>query len=93
MPIALSESIRRAAAILREQGASEVYVFGSAADGRMHDGSDIDLAVVGMPPERYYRAFDLAASVLERPMHLVDLDEDTPFTRHLKSEGELERVE
>ncbi len=92
MATTLSEAIRAAARVLREQGAREVYLFGSAATGRLHDGSDVDLAVAGLPPERFFRAMGLAADLLDRPLSLVDLDEDTPFTRYLKAEGGLQLV-
>lgn len=87
-----NEAITRASRILREQGATEVYLFGSAATGRLRDGSDIDLAIAGLPPERFFRAMGLAADVLDRPLSLVDLDEDTPFTRYLRADGGLQRV-
>lgn len=89
---ALSEAIADAVRVLKEQGAREVYLFGSAATGRMHARSDVDIAVAGLPPERYFRAFDLAARVLDRPLSLIDLDDETPFTRYLKAQGELQRV-
>lgn len=88
----MSEAIRAAARVLREQGVREVYLFGSAATGRLRDGSDIDLAVTGLPPERFFRAMGLAADLLDRPLSLVDLDEDTPFTRYLREQGGLQLV-
>jgi hypothetical protein len=33
-----------------------------------------------------------ASRALGRPIDLIDLDEDNPFTRYLKKEGELQRV-
>lgn len=88
----LAEAIVEAARVLRAQGAREVYLFGSVATGRVRDGSDVDLAVAGLPPERFFRALGLAADVLGRPLSLVDLDEDTPFTRYLRAAEELQRV-
>jgi predicted nucleotidyltransferase len=84
--------IEQAAAALRAAGAREVYVFGSAATGRFRDGSDVDLAVSGLPPALFFRAMGKASQILRRPLDLVDLDEDNPFTQYLKSEGELRRV-
>jgi predicted nucleotidyltransferase len=84
--------IEIAAARLKAAGAREVYLFGSAARGRTDLGSDVDMAVSGLPPEVYYRAAAAASDVLGRPLDLVDLDEDTPFTRYLKTENELVRV-
>ena len=88
----LARLVGEAAAALKAAGAREVYLFGSAAKGTAAETSDIDLAVSGLPPERFYRAMARAATVLGRPLDLVDLDEDTPFTRYLRHEGELRRV-
>ncbi|MBM4032487.1 MAG: nucleotidyltransferase domain-containing protein [Planctomycetes bacterium] len=92
MSDAFAVQIERAAARLREAGAREVYVFGSAAKGVPREGGDIDLAVTGLPPERFFEAMGGAADLLDRALDLVDLDEDNPFTRYLKEEGELRRV-
>jgi predicted nucleotidyltransferase len=79
----LGESVARAAAVLREEGAAEVYVFGSAAAGTAREGSDIDIAIRGLPPRRFFRALARAADAAGREIDLVDLDADTPFARHL----------
>jgi predicted nucleotidyltransferase len=88
----LRRSIETAATVLRELGAREVYVFGSAAMGTIRARSDIDLAVSGLPPDLFFRAMSKAADVLDRPLDLIDLDQDVPFTRYLKEKGELVRV-
>ena len=69
-----------------------MYVFGSAAHGILRAASDVDLAVSGLPPERFFEAMGEAADILQRALDLVDLDEDSPFTRYLKEEQELVRV-
>lgn len=51
------EVARRAARLLAEEfGVRRVMVFGSLAWGRFRRSSDIDLAVEGLPPERFFRA-------------------------------------
>lgn len=89
----LKVRLRKAAAQLKNFGAKEVYVFGSAATGTMHDYSDIDLAVSGLPPEQFFSAMGAVGGTLNQSLDLVDLDEDTPFVRYLKEEKELVRVE
>ncbi len=84
--------MQKAVAELKAAGAHEVYLFGSAAKGTLREDSDLDLAVSGLPPEVFFRALARATSLLRRPVDLVDLDEESPFTRYLKSEGELRRV-
>ncbi len=84
--------IEKAAEVLRAAGAREIYLFGSAATGAMREGSDIDLAVSGLPPEVFYKVMAQVADILGRSVDLVDLDEVNPFTRYLKEQGELQRV-
>ena len=88
----LRQRIARAAAVLKAAGAREVYVFGSAATGRLRPGSDVDLAVSGLPPERFFDAMAKAEDALDGELDLVDLDEPSPFTRYLREEGELQLV-
>lgn len=88
----LREAFERAAAALRRLGAKEVYVFGSAATGRLRDDSDVDLAVSGLPPSVFFEAMAEAASALGREVDMIDLDDDNAFTRYLREEGELQRV-
>jgi predicted nucleotidyltransferase len=84
--------IERATAVLKAAGAREVYVFGSAAAGKLRGSSDVDLAVSGLPPERFFEVMGKAEDALGRTLDLVDLDEVSPFTDYLKEEGELQRV-
>jgi predicted nucleotidyltransferase len=88
----LKERIAKAAEALRREGAQEVYVFGSAATGHLREGGDVDLAVSGLPPRRYLDALGEAIDILQAPVDLLDLDQDNPFSQHLKEERELVRV-
>ena len=94
--MAISESIRPdveiAARILREAGAEEVYVFGSAAHGIERPGSDIDMAVKGLPPEIFFQTMGEVVMAISRCFDLIDLDERNLFTEYLENEGELVRV-
>lgn len=92
MSASLEIQIQTATAILKAAGAREVYIFGSAASDKMRLDSDVDIAVSGLPPNVFFRAMSDAERALGRPLDLIDLDEDNPFTRYLKSEGELLRV-
>lgn len=88
----LERLIEKAVAELKAAGAREVYLFGSAAKGKLRENSDVDIAVSGLTPEVFFRAIGKASRALGRPVDLIDLDEDNPFTRYLKSKGELLRV-
>jgi predicted nucleotidyltransferase len=58
----------------------------------MDEHSDIDLAVTGLPPEVFFRATSTAHDCFDRNLDLVDLDQDSPFTRYLKQNDELRRL-
>jgi len=78
--------------ILKAAGSLEVYVFGSAAKGGADSANDIDFAVSGPPPERFFNTMGKVQMMIPRQIDLVDLDEDNSFTRYLKAENELVRI-
>ena len=84
--------VERAAEVLKAAGAREVYVFGSSARGSTVDGSYIDLAVSGLPPQVFFRAMGQAHKAIGRPLDLIDLDDETPFVQFIRQQGELALV-
>jgi predicted nucleotidyltransferase len=86
------DQLERGAALLKAVGAREVFVFGSVAEERAREGSDIDLAVAGLPPEIFFATMGRLADLFDRTVDLVDLDEASPFTIYLRSKGLLRRV-
>ena len=87
-----STALEATASLLIGLGATEVFVFGSATRGGLRPGSDIDMAVRGLPPSVYFSAISKATELLGRPVDLVDLDDPTPIVRYLLGSGELVRV-
>ncbi len=87
-----SDLIRKAAEKLKSFGAKEVYVFGSAAEGKMRADSDIDMAVSGLPAEAFFEAMGEASAILGGPLDLISLDWGGPFVEHLRRKGRLKRV-
>jgi predicted nucleotidyltransferase len=83
----VKDFLEQGAALLKAAGAREVYVFGSLAEGRAREGSDVDLAVAGLPPAVFFATMARLAARFGRTMDLVDLDEVSPFTTHLRSKS------
>ena len=93
MTTELENRIRRAAEVLKGFGAKEVYLFSSAAEGTIDEYSDVDIAVAGLPPGVFFRAWARAVRAFPgREMDLISLDNDGPFADYLKLEGKLQRV-
>ena len=84
--------IEKAASELRRHGASAVYLFGSQGTAAARGDSDVDMAVKGLPPKRFFRAMADARAILDRSLDLIDLDEPSPFVNYLLRSGELRHV-
>ncbi len=85
--------VDRGIAALREHGATEVYVYGSVVGDRWDpERSDIDFAVRGIPPERFYRAAADLMQSIGRDADLTDLDSGARFGLMLERRGKLTRV-
>jgi predicted nucleotidyltransferase len=83
---------QEAVALLRAAGAREIYVFGSFAEGKDREDSDLDLAIQGLPPSEFFNTAARLEDLLGRPIDLVDLDDPTPFTAYLRAKGLLRRL-
>jgi predicted nucleotidyltransferase len=84
--------IEKAADIFKRAGAEAGYLFGSAAENKLRPDSDVDLAVSGLKPNLFFQTVSQAEDFLQRPLDVIDLDIETPFTRYLKTKGKLQRV-
>ncbi len=92
LPPAYRRSIEQLAVILKEAGCTEVFLFGSLAEGKAREGADIDIAVRGCPRGKFFQVLGKLLLELEHPVDLVNLDGDDAFSRYLELEGTLVRV-
>ena len=80
--VAAREAAGGAARVLRDAfGASEVWLFGSLVTGPRHADFDIDLAVKGLRPERYFEALAQVSELADVPVQLVTLESCAPSLR------------
>src|SRR5437660_10662654 len=84
--------LAKAAAILREEGATEVYVFGSFSRGDIRPESDIDFAVAGLASDRVIPAMGRVRELTDRMVDIIQMEREQVFIRYLQSTGELRRV-
>ena len=81
---------RRIAAFLRTEGALQVIGFGSAfaTDRRFTPGSDLDVAVEGLPPHCYFSALARAREMTTFPLDLLSLETALDYMREsVRKEG------
>ena len=93
LPNSYQEDIKKATNILKENGAKEVFIFGSIANGKFNDHSDIDIAVRGLEPKKFYKVASILMFELENEFDLIDLDDiENSFSQMLLKDGGLLKV-
>lgn len=89
IPEQYREDLDKALRILKAEGCTEVYLFGSLAEGRFNEGSDIDLAVKGCPKGKFFKILGKLLMELNHSVDLIDLDRKNDFVKHIEQEGTL----
>lgn len=92
LPDAHRNNVRRAVQILKEAGCTDIYLFGSLANGNVRDKSDIDLAIRGCPKGYFFHLLGKLMLELNYPVDLVNLDRQDAFSNYLEKEGELLQI-
>lgn len=89
IPKDYKEDIERAIHILKRHGCTEIYLFGSVAEGNVSGDSDIDIAVRGCRPEKFFYLYGQLMLELKHPVDLINLDRRDNFSRYLERRGGL----
>ena len=93
LPDDFKEDIKKATKILKENGAKEVFIFGSIANGKFNEKSDIDIAVKGLEKKDFYKVASILMFELENEFDLIDLDDkDNRFSQMILNVGGLLKV-
>ena len=93
LPTSYKGDIKRAIEILKENGAKEVFIFGSIANGKFNVNSDIDIAVRGLESEKFYKVASILMFELENEFDLIDLDDkENRFSQMLLKVGGLLKI-
>jgi len=87
-----ADIIGQLAELLKAEGADEVYWLGSCGTDRQRESSDLDLAVRGLPPEKFFAVLARLSEMTRLPVDLIDLDRPSPVIDYLCESGELKRV-
>lgn len=93
LPVSYQEDIKKATQILKQNGAKEVYIFGSIANGKFNGNSDIDIAVKGLNQNEFYKVASILMFELENKFDLIDLDDkENRFSQMLLRVGGLLKI-
>jgi predicted nucleotidyltransferase len=88
----MSRDIDTIVEIIKDFGGKEAYLFGSVARGDNTDISDIDVGVKGVPKNSFFKLCGKIMMELNRKVDIVDLDEETRFSKRLFENEVFARV-
>jgi len=92
IPSKYQKDIDIATNFLKNEGCQSIYLFGSLVTGKIHQNSDIDIGIKGLPPEKFIRVYAKLDNNLSNTIDLVDFDENEKFYNLLNSLGELVEI-
>ena len=92
IPLKYQKDIEIAANFLKNEGCQAVYLFGSMVTGKIHQNSDIDIGIKGLPPEKFFRVYAQLGNTISNEVDLVDFDENSKFYTLLNSLGEVVEI-
>jgi len=84
--------IKNAADFLKQKGCQAVFLFGSMVTGRIHEDSDINIGIMGLPPKKFFRVYAELDDVVSNEIDLVDFDSCKDLYNLLDSFGEVVKV-
>jgi predicted nucleotidyltransferase len=89
IPPEYRKDIEIATDLLKNEGCQSIYLFGSLVTGKIHQNSDIDIGIKGLPPESFFRVYAKLDNNLLNDVDLIDFDENNKFYNLLNSLGEV----
>jgi len=89
IPPKYQKDIETATNLLKNEGCQSIFLFGSLVTGKIHQNSDIDIGIKGLPPEKFFRVYAKLDKNLLNEVDLVDFDENNKLYNLLNSLGEV----
>jgi predicted nucleotidyltransferase len=92
IPENYQEDIKTATKLLKDEGCKAVFLFGSMITGKIHQNSDIDIGITGLPPKKFFRVYANLDKKLSNKVDLVDFDLNKDFYTLLNNLGEVVEI-
>lgn len=92
IPSDFLKDIEQAVSTLKEAGSREIFLFGSLSNNKASTKSDIDMAITGIPAEKFFEVYSKTARNLVHDLDLVDLDHEKEFAAFLRENNRLVQI-
>jgi predicted nucleotidyltransferase len=92
IPAKYRNDVEIATYLLKNEGCQSIFLFGSLVTGKIHDNSDIDIGIKGLPKGKFLDVYSRLYFDIETRIDLVDFDIDSDFYAMLNKIGELVQI-
>ena len=89
IPLEYQKDIEVATNLLKNEGCQSIFLFGSMVTGKIHQNSDINIGIKGLPPEKFFRVYAELDNNVSKEVDLVDFDDNSKLYNLLNSLGEV----
>jgi predicted nucleotidyltransferase len=92
IPVKYRKDIEIATNLLKNEGCQSIYLFGSLVTGKVHDHSDIDIGIKGLPKGKFFEACSKVYFAMDNEIDIVDFDSNGDFYSLLNRLGEVIKI-
>ncbi|MDR1326176.1 MAG: nucleotidyltransferase domain-containing protein [Treponema sp.] len=92
IPSKYRKDIEIATNLLKSEGCQSVFLFGSLVSGKIHENSDIDIGIKGLPKGKFFDVYSRLYFDIEHKIDLVDFDLNSDFYSMLNRIGEVIQI-
>jgi predicted nucleotidyltransferase len=92
IPSKYRQDIEDATILLKKEGSKAVFLFGSLVTGKIHEESDIDIGIKGLPRDKFINLYSKLYYDFGNKIDLVDFDENDEFYSLLNNLGEVVQI-
>jgi predicted nucleotidyltransferase len=92
IPSKYRKDIEAATNLLKNEGCQSIFLFGSLVSGNIHEDSDIDIGIKGLPKGKFFEIYSRLYFDMENKIDLVDFDINSDFYSMLNKIGEVVHI-
>jgi predicted nucleotidyltransferase len=89
IPVKYRKDIENATNLLKNEGCQSIFLFGSLVTGKIHDDSDIDIGIKGLPKGKFFETCSKVYFAMDNEIDIVDFDSNEDFYSLLNRLGEV----
>jgi len=89
IPQKYRKDIETAANLLKDEGCQSIFLFGSLVTGKIHQNSDIDIGIKGLPAGKFFETCAKVYFAMDNDIDIIDFDNNADFYNLLNRQGEV----